>query len=372
MSEVDRQICEIDSPLTRPLLTLLVAALLEGLSQLVIGKGRQAHLDGLILKSHATINKYFRDEISYGLDLLSEERRGHNSPNLPSHEVALAFKYLLNKNWQQIIDEVSFILEMPKNLEDYAKSICTEDVLLRDFHDKRYRAVLRYIRCLYTPILSRYESKLINISGLGIQVLELIDQKRLQINIEPALEHLKSIYAACVLQKYYSNDHKEPLPAFEPHRYIKGLLAEGAKRLYWRAEYSSTLGKLLFDLTNVDWKRACRYLFFQVKLSNFQKQIHLIQKDLGLKVDFDNPYEYPITSANVRNAMSIIYDVIDIGKSENIDAIRRLNNLLSSISDVLIKLPKTYSHEGDKIGKIIKRWVPEIQALLEKKRKGRK
>ena len=51
MSEVDRQICEIDSPLTRPLLTLLVAALLEGLSQLVIGKGRQAHLDGLVLKS---------------------------------------------------------------------------------------------------------------------------------------------------------------------------------------------------------------------------------------------------------------------------------------------------------------------------------
>lgn len=51
LSEVDRQICEIDSSLTRQLLTLLVAALLEGLSQLVVGKGRQAHLDGLVLKS---------------------------------------------------------------------------------------------------------------------------------------------------------------------------------------------------------------------------------------------------------------------------------------------------------------------------------
>lgn len=51
LSQVDRQISEIDVSFARQLLTLLVTSLLKALSQVVVGKGKQAHIDGLIVKS---------------------------------------------------------------------------------------------------------------------------------------------------------------------------------------------------------------------------------------------------------------------------------------------------------------------------------
>ena len=316
----------------------------------------------------ASVNEIFGQQFREGLDLLRHSRKEY--PRLYQEELIDALKPFLRFDWAPLLAEVTRCTHLPKIVGEHINAVCQEDTFLLNYHDKHLHAFLRYIKALYIACAERKTYVIVPLALLGLEVFEYVDMKRLQSKtrnrVEKAHNSLKSIYSLALLEAKFDRFGEKPLPVVEPHYYVKDILDRGSRELKGPVgAFRKPLASMLYDLAKLDWKRIIRYL--PVCASDDPAITELPIKIGELS---DGKWKMKLYKGEIKNlpkevmvALRLVDDVFKIADTKP-NNMPQLLQLLAPAADALLTLRKTYSHEGDKIGEILKKWMPKVNATL--------